>query len=48
MCPACLASVALIVAGTGSAGGLGAFLIKKLRSSGNPPTPKSTHAKATT
>ena len=29
MCPACLTTVALIAAGTGSAGGLAAVMVKK-------------------
>ena len=31
MCPACLAALAMIVAGTGSTGGLAAVLILKFR-----------------
>ncbi|HKU38954.1 MAG TPA: hypothetical protein VJR89_12425 [Polyangiales bacterium] len=31
MCPACLASAAWLVAGSASAGGLTAFVVKKLR-----------------
>ncbi len=32
MCPACLSALALTVAGTGSAGGLTALIVRKLRS----------------
>jgi len=31
MCPACLSTLALIAAGTGSTAGLGAVVVKKLR-----------------
>jgi hypothetical protein len=31
MCPACMATLAMIVAGTTSTGGLAAFLVKKFR-----------------
>jgi hypothetical protein len=31
MCPACIASAAWVVAGSASAGGLTAFVVKKLR-----------------
>ncbi len=31
MCPACIATLALAVAGTSSAGGLGALALRKLR-----------------
>jgi len=31
MCPACLAALAMIVAGTGSTGGVAAVLIRKFR-----------------
>jgi hypothetical protein len=32
MCPACLTNVALMAAGAGSAGGMAAVVVKKLRS----------------
>ena len=31
MCPACISALAVIAAGAGSGGGLGALLVKKLR-----------------
>jgi hypothetical protein len=31
MCPACLSTLALIAAGAGSAGGLAAVIVKKVR-----------------
>ena len=40
MCPACLTTVALAAASAGSAGGLTAFVVKKLRArTGAKPTP---------
>lgn len=38
MCPACMASLALILAGSGSAGGLTAFVVKKMRAKTTPQT----------
>lgn len=42
MCPACLASMALVLAGATSAGGVGALLAKRLlaRSRAKAPKPK--------
>jgi hypothetical protein len=48
MCPACIASAAWVIAGSASAGGLTAFVVKKLRDSRStqvspqPPKPKET------
>jgi hypothetical protein len=38
MCPACLATAALIAAGATAAGGVTATLVKKLRPKGGAPT----------
>ena len=49
MCPACLATAAWLIASTASAGGLGAYTIKKLRAQPRPdnqldlPKPKEKH-----
>ena len=45
MCPVCFATVAWIAAGTGSAGGLTAFVVKKLRSRSDARTTKSAETK---
>src|SRR5262249_55203862 len=42
MCPACIATLALAVAGTTSTGGLGALAIRKLRARPGPKRKKST------
>lgn len=36
MCPACMSTLVLIAAGTGSAGGLTALIVKKLRTRNDP------------
>ena len=36
MCPACMSTLVLIAAGTGSTGGLTAWFVRKLRGKGEP------------
>lgn len=38
MCPACLSTLAMIAAGAGSAGGLAAVVVKKVRRKNAAPT----------
>ena len=51
MCPACLTTLAVIAAGTGSAGGLTAVVVKKLhdrrvaKTHGDPDRPREPHTK---
>jgi hypothetical protein len=43
MCPACLSTLALIAVGTGSASGLAAVIVKKVRT--KPAAPATGHAR---